>query len=1660
MLKKLTKVLSLLLILCMMVSMFPVVALADEGAVEPAVTETPEETTPVDTPVPVESPVPSEMPAVEESPAPSETPADSTPVEDVPAADGSADFALPKDNAADEEEEKELTPEDIYALIPALYAGSSSGDAFYKIVHVDCGRKYFSPENIKKIIDNAAAAGFNQVELYLSDNQGFRFALDDMNVTTSTGNTYDLTPALGDGYSDGSKYPDGSGKYLTQSEMTDIISYAAGKGINIVPCINVPGHMGAILEEFTQFKYSGSNSSIDLENAEAVAFALAITEKYATYFESQGVKYYNLGADEYANDLSTMGFQGLYTSGKYQKFVDFLNSAARIVINHGMTPRAFNDGIYYNEDNTYSINSAIQVCYWSCGWNGYDLASAQYLVNQGMKVINTHGDYYWVLGNTGWQCSADKASTFNYTSFQYRTGTTGNGTISDPAGAMFCIWCDVGNANGTDGGTAVVSATADVIAAFGAALPPSESGGSSGETGSETGGGSGNTGDVEVTDNKTITVTVGQTATDTISGHNFAGTYTTENPSIATVEVTGTDATEATTTYTQASVTCNKLISSNEDTWTAVSGYYYKADDGNYYPVYAMRSSSRKLFQGTTYTYTWGYSTSSTDNVTRIGTQSTKDTNTTPNITVYTKSGTDGTPASTIVTFTGVTVGTTYVTVGNTRYEIIVQDKAPDNAITSGTLSIDYRITNSTVYTSKSTTSASSATISSSDAASDEGIAIVSVVPETAYSNYDGWIELHYWQAMRLDSGHNQSGSASGADQTTEGTTFTHVRYHNSAWQYLTSDGVWHYFQTGDQAVAYYMRHTKITTEITTAMKDWGYSTSSNTPDTSSGQGQVALTVAVVYPDGTVSPAESNMYANSTTIFNFSANWQSSGKARDIGLIVPLNNSDYTISKITVTDGTRTDNTTSNIWTSSATIEWDKVTNEAGSEWYNETTYWDESDGGTPMINGATQDIRWSAKNTAKLVLIYLKPVHYDTNLTVKWVNDSASGALISTMEVAVSSDGTPITFYNGLKQTSALPTEGVGGTFTLDDDAYVTNSSNVNQTFNKNISTVPDVADVYKTGLFYYVGADLSADGMTLTLHYNIDSSKLSRQYVVDFGLPVNVPLSDLIENSGSVTKVEITGGDATVNADNSITYQPSAVMTGIATVGVKLTFSDSTTQTVRIGFVPATTVYYEEGFASYTGNWTKGSTGSEAQTAQVAGQSSDAYGYDEKYARESTGASNGTEAVSSAIGDDAVFTFTGTGVDIYANCTTTTGGVSILIRDSSRAIVKLLQVNTATGEAGSATAGQDVDSYSLPIASVTGLAHDTYTVTIRHSKVSAEGTESVVRLDGFRVYGTLATEPEFYVKDAEDKPVFIELRDKVLAAQTVKVGEGESQYASDIAASTMAQVYATNQSTEGAIVISGNTSYTSEDVQDLLDNGPKNEIFLRQNESLVFNVKTDREVQIGLKAVNSAVTCTVNGQTKNISSSTDMFYTVFSKGTASSGQTITIQNTGSGILSITKLKICDDPGAALGELTEEDLIPALVSLGYELEPEEPEVQYADAVLTVEVNGQTTVLTKNGVVGESATFTAAEIEAAAQGLVPDGYELKDQAADVTVAYGGSSTVSLSAEAIPTEPEQPEEPEKPAEPQQPEKPDKPANIISAVIRLIDRIFGSLKGFFR
>lgn len=411
--------------------------------------------------------------------------------------------------------------------VTGFAADTTSGGQtdFMKVVHLDAGRKYFSVDSIEKIIDNASADGYNYLELGVG-NDGLRFLLNDMSVTAN-GETY-TSDEVKSGIQQGNKNYDSEKSYrtntdeLTQSEMDEIISYAKNKGISIIPLINSPGHMDAILSAAnsltgTTCSYSGSKRTIDVTNKTAVAFTQALIQKYVDYFAGKGCKYFNMGADEYANDKydsGSMGFGQLQTKNQYGSFVAYVNQMAAMIKKAHMTPMAFNDGIYYNNDTSSgTFDTDIVISYWSSGWGSYTPASASSLAGMGFKLINTHGDYYWVLGESNAQCSAEKASGFNYKAFQ-------GGTIDNPVGAMFCIWCDY---PGADTEANVVSQTADTMAAFAETLPSTSNSGTT----------TPNKAPAAPT-SKTITVPVGGTVTETVSG-DYSNVKTADE-NIATVK--------------------------------------------------------------------------------------------------------------------------------------------------------------------------------------------------------------------------------------------------------------------------------------------------------------------------------------------------------------------------------------------------------------------------------------------------------------------------------------------------------------------------------------------------------------------------------------------------------------------------------------------------------------------------------------------------------------------------------------------------------------------------------------------------------------------------------------------------------------------------------------------------------------------------------------------------------------------------------------------------------------------------------------------------------------------------------------------------------------------------------------------------------------------
>ena len=323
--------------------------------------------------------------------------------------------------------------------------------AMKKVISIDAGRKYFSLEQLKRIVDKASELGYSDLHL-LVGNDGMRFVLDDMTVEAN-GKTYasdDVKQALLEGTR--AYYDDPNGQALTQAEMDELLAYATSKGIGLIPAVNSPGHMDAILVameklgiEHPQATFDMvSKTTMDLTNEEAVNFTKALIGKYMDYFKGKS-KIFNYGTDEYANDATNaQGWYYLKWYELYGKFADYSNSLAAMAREKGLQPMAFNDGFYYGDEDDVSFDKDVLISYWSKGWWGYNLASPQYLADKGYKFLNTNGDWYYVLGHRGDQSyPLDKALQHSETVPFEQLASTKYPDVKLPvSGSMLGIWAD------------------------------------------------------------------------------------------------------------------------------------------------------------------------------------------------------------------------------------------------------------------------------------------------------------------------------------------------------------------------------------------------------------------------------------------------------------------------------------------------------------------------------------------------------------------------------------------------------------------------------------------------------------------------------------------------------------------------------------------------------------------------------------------------------------------------------------------------------------------------------------------------------------------------------------------------------------------------------------------------------------------------------------------------------------------------------------------------------------------------------------------------------------------------------------------------------------------------------------------------------------------
>lgn len=117
----------------------------------------------------------------------------------------------------------------------------------YRSFHIDCVRHFFPMEELKKMIEMAAYFKFNRFHWHFSDDQGWRIesgAFPKLHEISSK--------RKGDHFGQFCAEEEYGGFY-TREEVNDLVRYCGKLGIEIVPEIDMPGHVTAILASYPQF---------------------------------------------------------------------------------------------------------------------------------------------------------------------------------------------------------------------------------------------------------------------------------------------------------------------------------------------------------------------------------------------------------------------------------------------------------------------------------------------------------------------------------------------------------------------------------------------------------------------------------------------------------------------------------------------------------------------------------------------------------------------------------------------------------------------------------------------------------------------------------------------------------------------------------------------------------------------------------------------------------------------------------------------------------------------------------------------------------------------------------------------------------------------------------------------------------------------------------------------------------------------------------------------------------------------------------------------------------------------------------------------------------------------------------------------------------------
>ncbi|MFI0404924.1 family 20 glycosylhydrolase [Actinomadura sp. 3N508] len=245
---------------------------------------------------------------------------------------------------------------------------------------VDNGRKYFTPAWAKREIRELSYLKYNRFRWHIADNAGFRIQ--------SVSHPEVVSP-----------------EHWTKREVRDLLAYAKKYHIEVIPEIDMPGHMQYALRTHPDLQIVDANgnrnaNNLDPTNPAARTFAKEILDELIPLFPGRS---FHTGGDEYTGDWTKYPVLTKWAQAKYgpdanaqDAVLDFTNHLNSIVRSHGKTMRIWNDGAQGGVKVQADRNIVLE--YWSTQHGG---VLAQEFLDQGFQIINANRDFlYDVPGMT------------------------------------------------------------------------------------------------------------------------------------------------------------------------------------------------------------------------------------------------------------------------------------------------------------------------------------------------------------------------------------------------------------------------------------------------------------------------------------------------------------------------------------------------------------------------------------------------------------------------------------------------------------------------------------------------------------------------------------------------------------------------------------------------------------------------------------------------------------------------------------------------------------------------------------------------------------------------------------------------------------------------------------------------------------------------------------------------------------------------------------------------------------------------------------------------------------------------------------------------------------------------------------------------------------